>query len=1245
MTDDTKKATGMAATNTPAAFVLDDRTTAAHLDAFRQYSQRLPYGKANENGCSETTNWAQVLLGLEAGASPDVADASWGQASERYWALERERLVTLYEAPERADGQLPPERTFLLALLGMLETPRALLNQLPAQHRALYYREMLALEARKAKADRVTVHFTLADGGREQVLPSGLLLDAGQDSAGKGLRYALTQPLTVNTARVTDLRWVVSDPCVPGGRRARVVLDEAAGQTWPEAGVRLFGASPARAGEAPRADADRTAESGRIIASSLLAVEGKERTWTITLATPVSGERSLCAAVSIQDTWVTLPCVQKDKERTIWTVSLSAEGGVPSAVTTLDGRASTVPLLRLTSPEGAPVPAVKQLEVAVTAASGVVCVRDDGTSVSEGGLPFGDTAEAGVGVNLALPAWWRLGGKLNQVTVTPIWSGLPAMSFPRWYGPDKTQERDDWLLLDETLDITTEEGKGSPPQELHLFGEETLAGRVTNGADIAKKISVDKGYPSLAKGSLNSNRYFTVTPLLMQQKLALQTLPPQALFDGSGEQVAPIGQHLSIALSAVPSASSAAPEPDVQDPAQWPWCVRLRLNSSFLHDEYAVHERAPAQTVTFLTEQTMTQQVPVLTEVDGKDSKDPKAHVYKMVSCPDPREPTKNIVMPAMKEERVSLVTPVPITVPKAQWNRPYVPQWSDVRIDYQAVDTQPDQRIIMPFGHALQDLTQAPSDTQTGAEVYLGIDGIAAGQQLTLHWQLKSPGALPLEWQYLATGERWVRLPVNDGTDGWQTSGLWSVDWPGDASRTAVSLPAGRMWLRGRVTPFIPRDTHLSALPTSPWLSGMVTNAAQARLVAPEHVHATHFEHGLPPGRITQALDMPETVQAVAQPWGSTGGRAAETQAAFDARVARRLRHRERGLNNIDLMALLQSRHDGIRELAVLPFSPDRNDSQRQTHNGTQQQIMVVMPGPALSDSDDARRPALSPQHLEAMVQGLKTVTSPWLALTCVNPEYIPLSVSWEVSYLPGLSRSAGHARVKAALEAAFMPWLQAADNGDARVIGRAVTHSMVRDVLHRVAGVATVHQVYLNGDKRPSTPTLTARQVVVLTCIPLEYTGLTLAWLHQEPDKPDRRFGELVLAGGCGATVQVTIPAKVAGVEATPIDTDKAEVYLVDLDTGRRVPETQGASLWATKATFPTSVKVEDKAAHYAQARDNARPDAGKALYFDVHTQAQACGIFRLGVVMVLTHQGVTLPSAAAGESITLYLHSPTS
>lgn len=1220
MTDYTKKATGMTAINkNTATFVLDDRTIGRQLDAFRQYSKRLPFVQQPISPPpSPALNWAQVLLGYDTD-------------SDMTWAAVRDRLVQLYETPTQADGSLSAEHTFLLAILGMLETPRALLNQFPAQHRSLYYQQMLALTPQPAQADQVTVHFTLVEGEREHVLPAGLLLDAGQDSDGHALRYALAQPLAVNGARITDLRWVVRDRCMPGGRRARVVMDEAAGLPWPQGGVRLFGASPAKAGAAPGPDTDHAVDSGRIVESPVLAVAGGTRTWTVTLEAPLS--ETLQASVSMGDRWITLDCAQgKDGKGKTWTVTLPAEGGVPTAVTALEGLVSTAPLLRLTSKTGVPVPPVTSLAVKVEGAVGVHCVSDDGTVLTEGGLPFGETADVGQGVNLMAPDWWQLGARLQAVTVTPTWVGLPDTAFPHWYGPDPRQAKPDWLYVDENLNVSNAT-HGFRPADLGNGGGQTLADRVKHGKAI--HVPADTGY---AHKPMNDQDFTVQASQVLKGEESLPLGNDTPLFAANANKdSAPQGCSLSIPLESLYALPLGTAVPDDEDdPSRWPWYLRLQLQTPFLQNEYVAHQNAPLTTVMFLTEKKSTQLVPV-TEVKSGNT------VYKMVES-DAAIQGKPILMPAMKEETTTLVTPVPVLLPKAQWNPPYVPQWSGVRVDYTALDTQVSQRVILPFGYAPEDpaLSQPPAE----AELYLGIDGIDAAQLLTLHWQLKSPGALPapLEWQYLTPGDRWARLPVHDGTNGWQTSGVMSVDWPGDASRRSSSLPPGRLWLRGRARTLTARDAMQVTLPTTPWLTGLVTNAASATLVAPEQVQATHFEAGLPAGQITQALDAPPSLQAVTQPWPSEGGRAAQTRALFEAQVARRLRHRERGLNNIDLMTLLQERHAGIRAMTVLA-APDKD--------GVQKQTMVVMPGREMSDSQDRRRPGLSKAHQDDMVAELKTRSSPWLELACVNPEYVPVSVSWELTYTPGLSHAVGNARVQAALEATFMPWAKAEDDHGQPVIGRAVTHSAVHEALRRVPEVAKVHAVYLNGDAQQA-PRITPSQVVVLTCIPREYTGLTLTWVdvHLNDSAKNSAYGECTLnaTGTQKALVHVTVPTQVEGLGSASIATTSAEVYLVDLATGQRLPRKKaaGVNLWAEKAILPAPTVVSSFTASYADPRhaveNPSNPRSVTDHYFAV--SADACGVHHLGVAVALMVNNVpdiTLQSAAVGEQLVLNVQLP--
>ncbi|KVP47941.1 hypothetical protein WJ88_00305 [Burkholderia ubonensis] len=298
------------------------------MQFIEQYTRNVPYvSDAPEQGGSEL-NWADYLF--MGGNTP-------------------EKLAALYQDATKADGNLPPHQAFLLALLTMLETPRALLNYFPHAHRDLYYRRLLALQERPAEPSQLAVSIALTSSTPELMLPAGTRLAAGRDSQGNAIEFGLDDDLLVNQSTWRDLRW-----CLPpgddegGGTSAILYADQ---QAWPIGGRRLFD---------PVAQ-DQVILTGRMVAAAALTNDPtSDQFFTVQLCegTDVAGLR---AHISGGDKW--LPLTLTDAVGPRLEFSLPAKSGEVAPPEGIPGAEFTVPVIRLSRQDGQAVPAIMGVSV------------------------------------------------------------------------------------------------------------------------------------------------------------------------------------------------------------------------------------------------------------------------------------------------------------------------------------------------------------------------------------------------------------------------------------------------------------------------------------------------------------------------------------------------------------------------------------------------------------------------------------------------------------------------------------------------------------------------------------------------------------------------------------------------------------------------------------------------------------------------------------------------------------------
>lgn len=435
MTDLTELTLALDALAHSTGFRLDNRSDEAILSAIYDYAALIPF--------DDDHSWADLLF--MKGNTP-------------------KKLAELYRDSRLADGMLPPQQAFLLAMLKLLETPRALLNHFPAAHRELYYRGLLGLRERSAKADRVALSFKLKPTFTEHFIAAGALFDAGQDSNGASIHYALDRSLLVNRGEVTDLRWVRQDDART--HRMAVPYDVQNQLAWPDQGLTLFDASKESG----------AVVTGRMVASALLAMPAGLRTITLTFAENVKGEEVTLAQVSSAKGWLDLtPLDSSSTATTQLTFTLPASADAIAAPGRPHTTVAAYPLLKVGCRNGTVLPAIKQLTVSALGNNAVRYSTDAGVDrVADASYPFGTLPKVGSGFNLMSSEWCKTKASID-LTLIPRWVDVPKEGFASLYsGYDRPPDNNAAFQVQCRLMYAS----GSKPplvlnQPLPLFGSGT----------------------------------------------------------------------------------------------------------------------------------------------------------------------------------------------------------------------------------------------------------------------------------------------------------------------------------------------------------------------------------------------------------------------------------------------------------------------------------------------------------------------------------------------------------------------------------------------------------------------------------------------------------------------------------------------------------------------------------------------------------------------------------------------------
>jgi len=439
----------------------------------------------------------------------------------------------------------------------------------------------------------------------------------------------------------------------------------------------------------------------------------------------------------------------------------------------------------------------------------------------------------------------------------------------------------------------------------------------------------------------------------------------------------------------------------------------------------------------------------------------------------------------------------------KSDINPPWVPHWKTLTVSWRAdLINAPQQYRLLPFGWQADDATASATDPTDDYQLYMGFDGITAGQQLSLYWEIDTPVPFlndGIAWHYLSkigdAAETWEPLTrqISDETGNFSRSGNGYVTLPADATDQSVEMPAGRYWLRAKgfarqeIIPGLPEGIVDSRgqpkVEQFPWLKGLWTNAARATLINAADAAVDHFTAPLPAGSVSRTVTPIVGLASVSQPLAGNNGVAPESDSAMMTRMANQVAHRGRASTWRDISMLItvnfpevaHVRLPGVKILdgLYIPNEPDEkalSDGKPEPDALRVQEVMLV-PRAGINEGNDPQKPIFTPAYLQRVNTFISERASPWLNLRVLNPYYLKIKIAYKVHWKPGVNPENAEQLLEKAINQHIMPWL----TGDSLVtLGSSLTISDIILVMQQLPELSWVEDITLNGKYDPIDTTL---------------------------------------------------------------------------------------------------------------------------------------------------------------------------
>ncbi|MVT08323.1 baseplate J/gp47 family protein [Chitinophaga tropicalis] len=365
----------------------------------------------------------------------------------------------------------------------------------------------------------------------------------------------------------------------------------------------------------------------------------------------------------------------------------------------------------------------------------------------------------------------------------------------------------------------------------------------------------------------------------------------------------------------------------------------------------------------------------------------------------------------------------------------PYTPTIKSFSVDYEAEATGAEITLLHKYPY--EEGNYKPLSSGAAAyfmpvykdegTLYIGLEQAVPGTNIALLFQLSEFTANPdirkasIRWQYLA-GNEWKALEPNtqvlsDTTQDLLVSGIVTIALPWDADDKHTILPQGYHWLKVSTE-------HYSAAVCE--AVAVVAQAARAVFRNQEN-DPGRVVPGLAPQTISGLVVPDAMISKLAQPYPSFGGRREETADEFYVRVSERLRHKGRAINVFDYERIILDAFPEIFKIKCIPHTKMCRDVKGEITQLESPGWVTLAVIPRIDDfpADEKFSPRVSRIILERVSNYLRTRTSVFANVQVINPTYQPVSFSGNIRFREGLDVNYYRKKVKKEVQEYLSPWV----------------------------------------------------------------------------------------------------------------------------------------------------------------------------------------------------------------------------